>query len=224
MPLDGAIRQAEIFPGVSRDAHRVPPMARPSTPSIKATGQNRPRLMRPTMQRIASIATGNHPFGLGCRPMANASTTTDTRPFRVHNHSCANPKNPLGTGLRFPPFAYPSRPRARVREGKNRGPRNEKTRPRQSRSGPTMCVLASTPYSTAKLRLGALISEIAASQTVGRCPTGVGCRQRRRLRLARARGYSVAEISADGIRFLPKRTIPFTEARSRRLGAAPCAA
>ena len=62
-----------------------------------------------TMQRLASISTGNYPIGLALSPDGERLYVTNTGLFEYTTIPGASPKDPLGTGLHFPPFGYPSK-------------------------------------------------------------------------------------------------------------------
>ena len=59
--------------------------------------------------RIASIPTGNYPFGLALSPDGARLYVTNTGLFEYTTLPGLDPNNLLGTGLHFPPFGYPSK-------------------------------------------------------------------------------------------------------------------
>ncbi len=181
-----------------------------------------------TMQRIASIATGNYPFGLALSPDGERLYVTNTGLFEYTTIPGANRKDPLGTGLHFPPFGYPSKAarEGAVVEGKkiaglgnensdrgsslwtydvrdSRAPvRHRKASPRR----PDQRNRAARPSAARRPRVSLLTNDAVY--------------------VSLAHEDAVAKISADGTRLLAQTELsPFTEAAfQRRRRAAPCAA
>jgi YVTN family beta-propeller protein len=61
------------------------------------------------LERVASVATGAYPFGLTLSPDGSRLYVTNTGLFEYTTIPGASNKDPLHTGLHFPPFGYPSK-------------------------------------------------------------------------------------------------------------------
>jgi YVTN family beta-propeller protein len=176
-----------------------------------------------TMQRIASIATGNYPFGLALSPDGERLYVTNTGLFEYTTIPGANPKNPLGTGLHFPPFGYPSKAarEGAVVEGKKIAGLGNENSDRGSSLWTYDVRTREHPVLTAKLRLGAQISEIRGQTVGGAAPTGVAA-DNDAVYVSLAHEDTVAKISADGSRLLAQTELsPFTEARFKDASGRP---
>ncbi len=62
-----------------------------------------------SLRMIASVRVGRLPFGLALSPDGKTAYVSNVGTFRYSLVPGYNPKDPLHTGLRFPPFGYPSR-------------------------------------------------------------------------------------------------------------------
>jgi YVTN family beta-propeller protein len=176
-----------------------------------------------TMQRVASVATGTYPFGLALSPDGQRLYVTNTGLFEYTTIPGASEKEPLGTGLHFPPFGYPSkaaRDGAIVERKKIPGLGDE-----NSDRGSSLWTYnvrdRERPVLTAKLRLGAHISETRGQTVGGAAPTGVAA-ENDAVYVSLAHEDAVAKISADGIRLLAQTDVsPFTEPRFRDAAGRP---
>lgn len=168
-----------------------------------------------SMARISSIPTGAYPFGLALSPDGTRLYVTNTGLFEYSTVPGASETDPLHTGLHFPPFAYPSkeaRDGAEV-EGKHiRGLGDE-----NSDQGSSLWTYDMTdrahPAVTAKLRLGARITEEPGETVGGSAPTGVACDDDS-VYVSLAHEDMVAKINQDGTRILDQAPLsPFVGSR-----------
>jgi YVTN family beta-propeller protein len=155
------------------------------------------------MKVLASIPTGAYPFALALSPDGNRLYVTNTGLFEYSAIPGASEKDQLHTGLRFPPFAYPSK---EAREGAEvegrhiRGLGDENSDRGSSLWTYDMSDQAH-PAVTAKLRLGAKISGESGETIGGAAPTGVAC-DADAVYVSLAHQDSVAKIGADGTELL----------------------
>ncbi len=151
------------------------------------------------MERIASIATGAFPFGLALSPDGQRLYVTNTGLFEYSTVPGASEKNQLATGLKFPPFAYPSK---EAREGAMvEGKQIPGLGDENSDHGSSLWTYDMSdrvhPLVTAKLRLGAKISDDAGGTVGGAAPTGVTC-DGDAVYVSLAHQDTLAKIAPDG--------------------------
>jgi YVTN family beta-propeller protein len=167
------------------------------------------------MKRIASISTGRYPFGLTLSPDGSRLYVTNTGLFEYAVIPEANTQKPLSTGLHFPPFSYPSR---EAREGALvKGRRIPGLGDENSDQGSSLWTYdvrdREHPAVTAKLRLGARITESRGQTLGGAAPSGVAAAEDA-VYVALTHEDTVAEVSADGARLLAETALsPFTGER-----------
>jgi YVTN family beta-propeller protein len=167
------------------------------------------------MERIASIPTGRCPFGLALSPDGSRLYVTNTGLFEYTAVPGASAKEPLATGLHFPPFGYPSR---EAREGAVvEGRRIPGLGDENSEMGSSLWTYdvreRDRPAVTAKLRLGARITEVSGQTLGGAAPSGVAA-EAEAVYLALAHEDAVVKVSADGSRLLGQVALsPFTGER-----------
>jgi YVTN family beta-propeller protein len=167
------------------------------------------------MELVASISTGNYPFGLALSPDGAKLYVTNSGLFEYKTVPGADAKDPLGTGLHFPPFAYPSkaaREGALVEGRKIPGLGDE-----NSVSGSSLWTYdvrdREHPVVTAKLRLGTKITEVRGETVGGAAPTGVAAAAGA-VYVSLAHDDVVARISPDGVRLLAQTELsPLSGAR-----------
>jgi YVTN family beta-propeller protein len=152
-----------------------------------------------SLQRIAEIATGRYPFGLALSPDGARLYVTNTGLFEYTTIPGAKAKDELGTGLHFPPFGYPSKA---AREGAMvEGKRIPGLGDENSDRGSSLWTYdvhdRAHPFLTAKLRLGARITEVQDGAVGGAAPTGVAAAGDA-VYVSLAHEDAVAKISADG--------------------------
>jgi YVTN family beta-propeller protein len=128
-----------------------------------------------THRRLASIATGRYPFMLALSPDGRRLYVTNTGLFEYKTIAGAEKSDPLTTGLHFPPFGYPSqaaRMGTTVEGRKIPGLGDE-----NSLAGSSLWTYdvkdPGHPVLTARLHLGADISEAHGGTVGGSAPTGV---------------------------------------------------
>ena len=152
-----------------------------------------------TLTRLTSVPTGDYPFGMALSPDGNRLYVTNTGLFEYQTIPGAKALDPVGTGLRFPPFGYPSRAArmGTVAEGKKipgLGPEN-------SVRGSSLWTYdvsdRMNPQVTAKLRLGERISEAVGGTVGGAAPTGVAAAEDA-VFVALAHEDQLAKVSANG--------------------------
>jgi YVTN family beta-propeller protein len=156
-----------------------------------------------THRRIASIPTGRYPFMLALSPHGKRLYVTNTGLFEYTTIPGADKSNPLGTGLRFPPFGYPS-PAARngvtIDGRKIPGLGSE-----NSLDGSSLWTYdVSNPHHprlTARLHLGARVSEAPKATVGGSAPTGVAA-DSNAVYVTLAHDDVVAKVSPDGTHVL----------------------
>ena len=175
------------------------------------------------MQRIASVATGAYPFGLALSPDGARLYVTNTGLFEYTTIPGADSKDPLDTGLHFPPFGYPSKAAREgvVAEGKQIAGLGDENSVRGSSLWTYDVRDRERPDVTAKLRLGARISEAAGQTVGGSAPTGVAA-EGDAVFVSLAHDDAVAKVSADGSRLLAQAALsPFTGPRFRTVQGRP---
>ena len=168
-----------------------------------------------TLERIASIPTGSYPFGLALSPDGERLYVTNTGLFEYKPIPGVSAKDPIGTGLHFPPFAYPSAAarKGAVVEGKKIPALGDEN----SLQGSSLWTYdirdRQHPALTARLRLGTRISEARGATIGGAAPTGVAATADA-VYVTLAHQDALVKITPDGSRQLAETALtPFTEAR-----------
>jgi len=156
-----------------------------------------------TLKRIAEVPTGNYPFGLALSPDGARLYVTNTGLFEYTTIPGADDKDAVGTGLHFPPFGYPSREarEGAVVEGKKIPGLGDENSVRGSSLWTYDVHDREHPVVTAKLRLGARITEAREGTVGGAAPTGVAATVDA-VFVSLAHEDAVAKVSADGTREL----------------------
>jgi YVTN family beta-propeller protein len=151
------------------------------------------------LERIAEIPTGSYPFGLALSPDGARLYVTNTGLFEYTTIPGADAKNPLATGLRFPPFGYPSKAarEGAVVEGKKIAGLGDENSDRGSSLWTYDVRDREHPALSAKLRLGAKITEVKGGTVGGAAPTGVSAAGDA-VYVSLAHEDAVAKISSDG--------------------------
>ncbi|HXR39524.1 MAG TPA: bifunctional YncE family protein/alkaline phosphatase family protein [Terracidiphilus sp.] len=222
--LDGSIAGAGGEKRVARGSFAATLRVSPDGRTIYALDQGNWRIVildAATLKRIAEVPTGNYPFGLALSPDGARLYVTNTGLFEYTTIPGASDKDPLGTGLHFPPFGYPSKEarEGAVVEGKQIAGLGDENSERGSSLWTYDVRDREHPAVTAKLRLGAKISEVVGQTVGGAAPTGVAA-QGDAVFVSLAHEDFVAKISADGMRVLVQTELsPFTGQRFKdRLG------
>jgi YVTN family beta-propeller protein len=156
-----------------------------------------------TLTRLSQVPTGAYPFGLALSPDGSKLYVTNTGLFSYSTVPGFDERDILNTGLRFPPFGYPSqaaRDGATVEGKKIPGLGDE-----NSVFGSSLWTYdvrdAVHPVVTAKLRLGAAIQEGGGSVVGGAAPTGVVA-DGHSVYVSLAHEDEVVKIGADGTRVI----------------------
>jgi YVTN family beta-propeller protein len=168
-----------------------------------------------TLQLISSVPTGSYPFGLALSPDGTRLYVTNTGLFEYKLVSGIKKEDLLGTGMKFAPFAYPSK---EAREGTTvDGYTVPGLGDENSTRGSSLWSYdvhdPHAPAITAKLRLGERITEKIGATLGGAAPTGVVATADK-VYVSLAHEDAVDEISADGAKLLRQLELtPFTGAR-----------
>jgi YVTN family beta-propeller protein len=168
-----------------------------------------------SLARLAEIPTGSYPFGLAISPDGQRLYVTNTGLFEYTAIPGADAKNPLASGLHFPPFGYPSKEarEGAVVEGKRIPGLGDENSDRGSSLWTYDVHDRAHPALTAKLRLGARITEARGQTIGGAAPTGVAAGAEA-VYVALSHQDAVAKVSADGTRLLAQTELtPFTGPR-----------
>jgi YVTN family beta-propeller protein len=164
------------------------------------------------MERIASVETGNYPYWLTLSPDGSRLYVTNTGLFDYTTIPGANKDDELGTGLHFMPFGYPSKAarEGAVVEGKRIAGLGDENSVRGSSLWTYDVRDRAHPAVTAKLRLGAKITEVSGQTVGGAAPSGVVATSDA-VYVALSHDDAVAKVSADGSRVLAQAGLsPFT--------------
>jgi YVTN family beta-propeller protein len=168
-----------------------------------------------SMQRIASIETGTYPFGLALSPDGTRLYVTNTGLFEYTTVPGADKDNPLGTGLHFPPFGYPSQAARQgvTIEGKKIPGLGDENSTRGSSLWTYDIRDREHPAIAAKLRLGTKIVETRGETVGGAAPTGIAA-STDAIYVSLAHEDAIAKITPDGAQLLTQTTLsPFTGSR-----------
>ncbi len=167
------------------------------------------------LARITSVPTGRYPYALALSPDGKRLYVTNTGLFEYTSiqNSDGRPRDAQhDPGLRFPPFGYPSKA---AREGTTvEGKKVQGLGDENSTEGSSLWTYdignTHSPVITAKLRLGAKITEERGATIGGAAPTGVAA-DTTAVYVALAHQDAVAKVSADGKTLLAQTELsPFT--------------
>lgn len=161
------------------------------------------------LKRIASLPTGSNPFALALSPDGKHLYVTNSGLFEYKTVDGVRADDIIGTGLRFPPFGYPSRAaREGVRvEGHDVAGLGSENDIRGSSLWTYSVGDPQTSRVVAKLRLGGRIGEAPHSIKGGAAPSGVAA-DAQHVYVALAHDDAVAIVSPDGEHLL--RTVDLT--------------
>lgn len=169
-------------------------------------------------RRIASVPTGRYPFELALSPDGRYLYVTNTGLFEYTTIPGADENHPLETGLRFPPFGYPSKA---ARDGVTVGGRKiPGLGDENSIEGSSLWTYdvsdPSHPVLEAQLRLGAMVSETPGETVGGSAPTGVAAAADA-VYVTLAHDDAVVKITPDGRVVLAQTALsPFSAPRFGR--------
>ena len=180
------------------------------------------------LRPIASIPTGSYPFGIALSPDGARLYVTNSGLFEYKTIPGVSAQDPLGTGLHFPPFGYPSRAarQGTIAEGRRIPGLGDENSVRGSSLWTYDVRNREHPALTAKLRLGARIAEDGGlpgrERTVGgAAPSGLAA-DGDAVYVALTHEDEVAKVSADGTQVLAQVSLsPFSEPRFRDAKGVP---
>jgi YVTN family beta-propeller protein len=155
------------------------------------------------LERLAEIPTGNYPFGLTLSPDGHRLYVANTGLFEYSTIAGSRKDDELGTGLHFPPFGYPSKAAREgvVAEGRKVPGLGDENSDRGSSLWTYDVHNRRHPTITAKLRLGATISEAPGQTVGGAAPTGIAATEGA-VYVSLAHDDALAKLSADGSQLL----------------------
>ncbi|MGA8531832.1 MAG: alkaline phosphatase family protein [Acidobacteriaceae bacterium] len=165
--------------------------------------------------RIVSIATGRYPLMMALSSDGQRLYLTNTGLFEYTTLPGVDDRDPLHSGLRFPPFGYPS---AAARQGiTTDGHKIPGLGDENSLSGSSLWTYdirdPDRPVLTARLHLGTPISETPGTTVGGSAPTGVAA-DADAVYVTLAHDDALAKVSADGTRLLAQTALsPFEAAQ-----------
>jgi YVTN family beta-propeller protein len=168
-----------------------------------------------SLTRIASIPTGNDPYALALSPDGARLYVVNTGLFEYTTIPGADSKDPLGTGLHFPPFGYPSKAarEGTIAEGKKIAGLGDENSLRGSSLWTYDVRDREHPAITARLRLGDRITEAPGATVGGAAPSGVAA-DADAVFVSLAHEDAIAKISPDGKQVLAQGALlPFTGER-----------
>lgn len=154
-------------------------------------------------ERVDSVPTGSYPFGLALSPDGNRLYVTNTGLFEYTAIPGAHNKDPLKTGLHFPPFGYPSKAAREgvIVEGKQIAGLGDENSDR----GSSLWTYDTHDHGhiavTAKLRLGARITDGSEETVGGASPAGV-IADGDAVFVSLAHDDAIAKVNADGTQLL----------------------
>jgi YVTN family beta-propeller protein len=222
--LDGSIAGAGGEKNVAHGSFAATLVVSPDGKTLYALDQGNWRVVildAATLKRIAEVPTGNYPFGLALSPDGARLYVTNTGLFEYTTIPGASEKDPLGTGLHFPPFGYPSKEarEGTVVDGKKIAGLGDENSDRGSSLWTYDVRDREHPAVTAKLRLGTKITETTGETVGGAAPTGVVAADHA-VFVSLAHEDALAKIGTDGTRVLAQTELsPFTGERFKdRLG------
>ncbi|HEY1809827.1 MAG TPA: bifunctional YncE family protein/alkaline phosphatase family protein [Acidobacteriaceae bacterium] len=170
-----------------------------------------------TRTRIASIPTGRYPLMMTLSPDGARLYLTNTGLFEYTTLPGVDDRDLLHTGLRFPPFGYPSRA---ARQGVTLdGRKIPGLGDENSLNGSSLWTYnvrdPRHPILTARLHLGTSVSESPGATVGGSAPTGVAA-SADAVYVTLAHDDALAKVTPDGTRLLAQTPLsPFDASRFR---------
>jgi len=161
---------------------------------------------------IASVPTGAYPFGEALSPDGRRLYVTNTGLFEYSLIPGVKREDLVGTGLKFPPFGYPSKEarEGAVVEGRRIPGLGSENSPRGSSLWTYDVHDPAHPAKTAELRLGAAISEAPKGTVGGAAPTSVAAGADA-VYVSLAHEDAVAKVAVDGTKVLAETPLsPFS--------------
>ncbi len=215
--LDGSVSSSSVVK-LSTGSFAASVIVSPDGKTLYALDQGNWRIVvldAAQLQRIAEIPTGTYPFGLALSPDGARLYVTNTGLFEYTTIPGASDKDPLGTGLHFPPFGYPSKAarKGATVEGKKIPGLGDENSDRGSSLWTYDVHEREHPALIAKLHLGEKIVETAGGVVGGSAPTGVAA-SGDAVYVSLAHEDQLVKISADGKQVLTMADLsPFTGSR-----------
>ncbi len=169
------------------------------------------------LKPIAAAPTGTYPFGLALSPDGKRLYVTNTGLFEYTPIPGATSRNPLASGLHFPPFGYPSKDarQGTVAEGKRVPGLGDENSTRGSSLWTYDLSNPDRPIVSARLRLGAQITEERGGTVGGAAPTGVAA-DAEAVYVSLAHQDQIVKVRTDGTQVLAHAELsPFTTAEFR---------
>ena len=167
------------------------------------------------LELIASIPTGNYPYALALSPDQSRLYVVNTGLFEYTTIPGADANDPLGTGLHFPPFGYPSKAAREgvIAEGKKIPGLGDENSLRGSSLWTYDVHDRRHPAIAAKLRLGERIVETPGATVGGAAPSGVAA-EPDAVYVSLAHEDSIVKVSPSGTQVLVQAGLsPFAGAR-----------
>ena len=151
------------------------------------------------LKLLGCAPTGSYPFGLTLSPDGARLYLTNTGLFEYTTIPGADKDDPVGSGLHFPPFGFPSKAarEGAVVEGKKIPGLGDENAVRGSSLWTYDVHDNAKPVVTAKLRLGARIEQTPGGTVGGAAPTGVAATMDA-VYVALAHHDAVEKVSVDG--------------------------
>jgi YVTN family beta-propeller protein len=170
-----------------------------------------------SLQRVASIPTGANPLALTLSEDGKKLYFTNSGLFEYRLIESVKEKDVLGTGLHFPPFAYPSKEARRGTrvEGRKAPGLGDENNVRGSSLWTCDVSDPNKPVITVKLRLGSTIDPDKRDAIGGASPSGV-IADTEHVYVTLSHEDSVAVLSPDGKTLLQQIALtPFTDTAFR---------
>ena len=165
-----------------------------------------------SLKIVASVATGASPFAMAISPDGKRLYATNSGLFEYSTVPGAKKDDKVGTGLHFPPFAYPSKEAREgvVAEGRKISGLGSENADRGSSLWTYDIHDPAHPSISAKLRLGETIVEGANKTIGGAAPTGVVAGDDA-VYVSLAHQDSIAKVAADGSKLISETPLsPFS--------------
>ncbi len=219
VPLDGPTRKANGKVASVSGSFAASVIVSPDGRTLLVLDQGNWRVVlldAASLRLIASVPTGAYPFAMALSPDGCRLYVTNAGLFEYRLIPGTDPQHhPLETGLHFPPFGYPSRAarNGATVEGKPVPGLGDENSTRGSSLWTYEIGDREHPAVTAKLRLGARISERPRGIVGGAAPAGVAA-SADAVYVALAHEDELVKISPDGTRVVRRVELsPFTGKR-----------
>ncbi|MFC5863826.1 bifunctional YncE family protein/alkaline phosphatase family protein [Acidicapsa dinghuensis] len=210
IPLDGAI-DGKNYTDSYAAAILISPDAK--TLFVLDQGNWRVAVIDIASQKVvASLPTGAYPMGIALSPDNSRLYLTNTGLFEYQQIPGADQKDELKTGLKFPPFGYPSKEAREgvTIDGKKIPGLGDENSPRGSSLWTYDIHDLTHPAKIAELRLGDRITEARNGDVGGAAPTGVVADDNA-VYVSLSHQDAIAKVSPDGKQLLTQTQLsPFS--------------